>query len=165
MFQSEIIVWDSGIAWDSFYFKLLSAAFWIWICEKPSSDTVVRRRVSGSLQLYYKETPTQVLSCEYCKSFKNSCTLFYKQRLFLTHPQRCLTFSLIELQMLFRCCLIHLSIIIQRHFFLGLSMSYLCDQFFMFMFIFVIIKRIISWTQTHLFFCLFFRIWPIIFGW
>ena len=42
---------------------------------------------------------------------------FYKQRFFSTHPQCCLIFSWIELQMLLRCCLIHLSIIIPRHFF------------------------------------------------
>ena len=27
---------------------------------------------AGGLQLYYKEIPTQVLSCEYCEIFKNT---------------------------------------------------------------------------------------------
>ena len=34
--------------------------------------------------------------------------------------------------------------------------SYLCVLFLIFIFIFIMIKRIISWIQIHLFFCLFF---------
>ena len=34
---------------------------------------------------------------------------FYKQSLFSTQPQCCLTFSWIKLKMLLRCCLIHIS--------------------------------------------------------
>ena len=70
-----------------------------------------------------------------------------------------------------RCSLIHISIIIVRHFLyflyfcpcldLGLFISYLCDLIF----IFIMIDRIISWIQAHLFFCLLSRICPIIFGW
>ena len=41
---------------------------------------------------------------------------------------------------------------------LGLFMSYLCDPFFIFIFIFVMFNCIISWMQKHLFFWLFFRI-------
>ena len=48
---------------------------------------------------------------------------------------------------------------------LGLFMSYLCDLFFISTFIFITINRIVSGMQTQLFFCLFFRICPIIFGW
>ena len=48
---------------------------------------------------------------------------------------------------------------------LGLFMSYLGDPFFIFIFIFNLINRIISWIQSHLFFYLFFRICPIIFRW
>ena len=76
--------------------------------------------------------------------------------------------------MLFRCCLVPISIIIMRHFIcflslclcldLGLFMSYLCDLFFFFFSIFIMINRIMSWIQTHLFFCLFFRVIPFIFG-
>ena len=43
---------------------------------------------------------------------------FHKQRLFSTQPQRCLSFSWVEVQMLLRCCLMHISIIILRHFFI-----------------------------------------------
>ena len=84
-----------------------------------------------------------------------------KATLFSTHPHCCLTLPWIELQMLLRCYLIHKRIIILRHFLLylclsldlGLFMSYLCDLFFLF----IMINRIISLIQTHLFFCLFFQ--------
>ena len=82
-------------------------------------------------------------------------------------------FSWIKLQMLLRCCLIHVTFIIVRHFLyllyfcscldLGLFMSHLCHLFFIF--IFIMIDHIISRMQTHLCFCLFSRICPVIFGW
>ena len=60
--------------------------------------------------------------------------------------------------MLFRCCLIHISIIILRHFLyllylcpclnLGLFMSYLYDLFSLFIFIFIMINWIISRIQS-----------------
>ena len=100
---------------------------------------------------------------------------FYKQRFFSIQPKCCVTFSWIDLQMLLRCCLIHVSMIILRHVLyllfscpcldLGLFMSYLCDLFFFFIFIFVIINRIISWIQTHLFFFLFIEYVLLLFGW
>ena len=100
--------------------------------------------------------------------------LFYKRRFFQTQLQCCLYFSWIELQILLRRCLIHMSIIILRHYLyllylclclgLGPFMSYLCDLFFIFNFIFIKINRIISWIQRHLFFCLFMRIFLITFG-
>ena len=95
---------------------------------------------------------------------------------FLFQLKCCLTFSQIELQMLIRCCLIHINIIIMRHSFifitllcldLGLSMSYLCDQFFIFIFILMMINQVILWihTHTHTSSFAYFRICPIIFGW
>ena len=85
---------------------------------------------------------------------------FYKQRFFSTQPPCCLNFSWIEPQMLLRCCLVHISIIIMIHFLyflyfypcvdLDLFMSYLCDPFLPFFSIFIMINRIISWIQTHL---------------
>ena len=46
--------------------------------------------------------------------------------------------------------------------------AYLCRiyviYFFILIFIFIMINRIVSWIQTYLFFCEFFRICPIIFG-
>ena len=65
----------------------------------------------------------------------------------------------------FRCCLIHTNIIILRYliFTIFLSMfrsrsiyiSYLCDLYFIFILIFIMVNRIILWIQTHLLFCLF----------
>ena len=99
--------------------------------------------------------------------------ILFKQGFFSAHPQCCLNFSWIELKMLRRCCLIHMSIIIMRHFLfllylypflvLHLFMSYLCDPSFMFIFIFIMISHIISWI-SHLFFRLFSRICLIIFA-
>ena len=96
-------------------------------------------------------------------------TFFYKQRFFFTEPQCCFTISWIELQMLIRCCLIQHFIYLlclSPCIYLGLFMlNLLCDLFFIFISIFIMINLIISWKQTYLFFCLFFRICPIIFGW
>ena len=103
--------------------------------------------------------------------------LFYKQRPFSTHPQCCLTFAFIEIQMLLRCCLIDLNIIILRSILylpylspcltLGLLMSCLCHpcNIFIFSLNFIVIDRITSLKQTHLFFVYtFFRKSPFIFG-
>ena len=75
----------------------------------------------------------------------------------------------IELKMLLKCCLIHKSIIILRHFLyllylcpyldLGSFFPYLCDLFFAFIFIFIMINRMNTDTLAFL---LFFRICPII---
>ena len=104
-----------------------------------------------------------------------STRFFYKQRFFFRSASVLLNFSRIDRQMLLRCCLIHKSIIILRHFlyllylcpclFLGLFLSYLCDLFFIVIFFFMMITCIISRIQTYIFFCLFFRVCPIIFGW
>ena len=68
-----------------------------------------------------------------------------------------LNFSRTKLQMLLRCCLI--SIFILRHFYiyyiylcldLGLFMCYLCDLYFVFIFVLIMINHIISQKQTHL---------------
>ena len=86
---------------------------------------------------------------------------FYKQHFFFsTQPRCCLTFSWIELQMLLRCYLIHINIIILRHILyfvyfcpcLGLFMLYLCDLLFLFNLNFIVINHITSHKQTHLFF-------------
>ena len=84
---------------------------------------------------------------------------FYKQRIFSTQPQCCLTFPWIQLQMWLRCCLLHISIIklIQilylvyfcRCYDVTLFMLYLGDPFLIFSPIFIITNRPIS--LTHLF--------------
>ena len=82
-------------------------------------------------------------------SSTNTC--FCKQRFFSAQPQCCLTFSRNELQMLIRCCLIDKNIIILIDFLyllylcsrpdLGLFMRCLCDLFFIFIFISIMISR------------------------
>ena len=80
--------------------------------------------------------------------FQPKYTLFFIwNTLFSTMPHCCLTFSWIGLQVLLRCCLIHISIITLKHFLyllylcpcldLCLFMSNLCDVFFIFIFIFI----------------------------
>ena len=122
---------------------------------------------------------TTFKDCLYFTRLKMICVrgnahFFYKQRFFSIQPQCCLAFPWIKLHMLLRCCLIHKSIIILRHFYiyyicvqgifvftlfhLGIFISYLCDQLFIFIFIFIIINHIISWIQAFMFFCLFCRI-------
>ena len=64
--------------------------------------------------------------------------------------------------MMFRCCLIYITIIIQRHILylvylcpflgLGLFMSYLYDLFFIFNLIFIVINHKTSFKQMYLFF-------------
>ena len=48
---------------------------------------------------------------------------FCKQRVFSTQPHCCVTFTLIELQILLRCFLIHISIIIPRNILFTIFMS------------------------------------------
>ena len=63
----------------------------------------------------------QFLYCIYCG---NDFTPFCSRRCFLTQPHCCLTFVWIELQMLLRCSLIYIPIIILRHL---LYLVYLCS--------------------------------------
>ena len=97
---------------------------------------------------------------------------FYKQRSFSTLPQYCLTFSWFELQMLLRCYLIRIRIIIMRHYaeilfilhFFSMSRPrtmYIVSVWSIFHFhlhFHYYQSCIISWIQTYLFFCLYFRI-------
>ena len=109
---------------------------------------------------------------EFDVRFCSKYTLFYKQRLFSTQRQCCLTFSWIEPQMLLRCCLIHKSIDILSHLLyllyqcpcldLVLFILYLCDQFFSF--IFSMVNCITPWRQAYMFFCLFLE-YVLFFGW
>ena len=98
-------------------------------------------------------------------------TVFHKQRFFSTQRQCCLTFSWTEHQMLLRSCLIHITIIISRNILylvyscpclgLGLFMSYLCDLFFFFSLIFIVINHITSLKQMHLLFVQFLEYLPL----
>ena len=118
------------------------------------------------LNCIFLNSPTQHEGIKYLiRQFCEIHAFLYKQSFFSTQSQCCLMLSWIELQILLRCCLLHISVIVQRHFLhllylcscldIGLSMSYLCDLFFIFIFI----------LQTYFFFCLFFRICTRIFGW
>ena len=50
--------------------------------EKPLCWTLFLIKLQASeLQLYQKETPTQVFSCEYCKNFKN---IYFEEHLQMT---------------------------------------------------------------------------------
>ena len=83
---------------------------------------------------------------EFCKY-----TLLFISSAFFQLALVLLNFSWIELLMLLRCCLLHIGIIMLRHFLyliylcpcleLGRFMSYLCDIFFIFIFIFIMINR------------------------
>ena len=81
--------------------------------------------------------------------------------LFLTHPQCCLTFSWLELQMLLQGCLIHMTFILLKRIIyvvyscpylgLGLFMPHLFDLFFISSLIFTVINHITSFKQMYLF--------------
>ena len=128
------------------------------------SNSQWKERFFKNLALYQK---TNIIH------FSNDASL-YKQSFFATQPKCCLTFSRIELEMLLGCCLIHLAIIMLKHILylvylgpclgLGLFMLHLCNLFFIFSLIFIIINHITSFRQTHLFFVYFFCISRIILG-
>ena len=81
--------------------------------------------------------------------------------LFLTHPQCCLTFSWLELQMLLQGCLIHMTFILLKRIIyvvyscpylgLGLFMPHLFDLLFISSLIFTVINHITSFKQMYLF--------------
>ena len=141
----------------------LRPATWL----KKDTDVGVLLWIFRNFQehLLYKTLPG---GC-FCIFIKGFLLIRHEYTLFSTQPQYCLTFSWIVLQMLFRCCLIYISIIIVRHvlyllylcpfrrsiYDLGLFMSYMCDVFFIFIFIYIIIINRIIYM---LFFCLVFRI-------
>ena len=89
---------------------------------------------------------------------------FYKQRLFSGQPQCCLIFTWFKPQMYLGRSFIHISITSCVHVMPVLFMLYLCVLFFIFIFIVIMINRIISWIQTRLLLCLFYRMCPVIFG-
>ena len=88
-------------------------------------------------------------------------TLFYKQRFFSTQPQCCLTFPWIELQMLLRCCLIHITTITLEHILylvylspcLGQGLFLSLWSIFIFKLIFIVINHITSLKQAHSCYC------------
>ena len=82
-------------------------------------------------EFYIKSSSFLTTHCSIkCAYIRN--TLFYKQSFFSTQSKCRLTFLWIKLQMLLRCCLIHIIIIILRHFFFYLW----------FLFVFIKTKKI-----------------------
>ena len=102
----------------------------------------------------------------------------YKQRFFSTQSRCCLTSLWIEFQMLLRCCLIHITIIILRYIsylvyfcpYLGLYVVFLWSKFH-FQPNFFVINHITLLKQAHLFFVHFLEyileyfIWIILHEW
>ena len=121
--------------------------------------------------LLKRDSNIVVCSSQYREFFR---TVFQKNTsggCYWVYSKCCITFSWIELQILLSCCLININIVILRYF------SYLVclcpsvsrpssiyvvsvSSTFHFHLHFIIIKRVISWIQTHLFFL---KICPIIF--
>ena len=101
-----------------------------------------------------------------CLSSFFKYTLFDEKRFFSTQLQCCLNFSRIELQMLLRCSLVHHYPETHFIFKIFVTMSrpmsrsiyfVLCDLYFIFSLIFIVIIHITSSKQTHLFFFTFSR--------
>ena len=125
--------------------------FGLEMCQY-SQLCMTKRKVKKNVKAWHRRT--RKWANRVGKSFDKT-RFFITNAFFSTHPEDCLIFSWFELQILLRCCLIHKGIIIPRHiiyiFIIFVSMSYLCDLFFIFIFIFIIIN-IVSLKQTHLLF-------------
>ena len=99
-----------------------------------------------------------------CTLFITLNTRFFISNALISQSQCCLTISLIELQVLFWCCLIHITITMLIHILylvnlwpcLGLTlfMLYACDIFIIFSVTFIIMNHLI-----------FLKISPVTFGW
>ena len=107
---------------------------------------------------YFKTRRLYIFYSQPHKFSLSNHTPVFISPLFSTQSQCCLTFSCTGLQVLLRCCLIHISIIILRHFLyllylcpcleIGRLKWYLCDLFFIFILIFIVVNHIISETDT-----------------
>ena len=106
-----------------------------------------------------------MLPCHYVNTmllWKYTLFYKYKQRIFSTKPQCCLTFLWIEPQMLLKNCLLHINMILPRHYTLSIcvyvyvSVFQLNNLFFIIIFVFIPINHIISIKQEHLFIWIFF---------
>ena len=108
-------VWNESFSWS-----------WEWFstevcCKKWYGSSSNFVNICGTLSKSTYALMTK--SIEYDQVFSEPTRFFYKQHFFTNQPQCCLLFSWIELQVLLRCCLIHMSIIMPRHF---LNLLYLC---------------------------------------
>ena len=81
--------------------------------EKPRrKDWVTEKNLCEGYHFFDYTLSFLCLFRKYENLLFNTTRFFYKQRFFSTHPQCCLAFSWTELQMLLRCYLIHITIII-----------------------------------------------------
>ena len=107
-------------------------------CQMPTTKECLCYHELNTCK-YFKTRRLYIFYSQPHKFSLSNHTPVFISPLFSTQSQCCLTFSCTELQVLLRCCLIHISIIILRHFLyllylcpclvLGLFKSYLCDLF------------------------------------
>ena len=107
------------------------------ICRKFQRSFSCRNQSILKYTSVYRSTLGSLISVTPAYFFKKKNLFFYKKRFFITQPQCCLIFSWIKLQMLRRCGLMDIGIVILRKVLyllylcwcleLGLFMSYLCD--------------------------------------
>ena len=151
---------------------ILVSSFASFISESViSRENRLIRRLSSVRSFIWRGRLKEGDLSKTCSDFRRGVGINIWIGINVFSPQCCLIFSWIELEMLLRCCIIHISIILRRFLYLlylrkcqdlGLFVSYLFS-FFIFIFIFIMINRIISWIQIHLFLGLYFRICPVIF--
>ena len=148
--------------------------YYVWFSNKETNVECSKKKtiVNPYNNDLAKELPTWHYFRLWRKTLPpyDSCNVFFISHAFF---QLSLSVAWLFYELSFKCCLggcpIHINIIIMWHFLyllylylflnLGLFISYLCDLFLILIFIFITINRVISWIQTHLFFCLFFRMY------
>ena len=98
----------------------LFAAFFVYSLSLPKWHTCGMAAIKIHILLWvaFCVIISWVNSRKYENLYINTIHFFYKQRFFSTHPRWCLAFSWIELQMLLRCCLMHITIIIHFMFYI-----------------------------------------------
>ena len=55
------------------FFKCCLSQIWLGPFLNILSQICIKSKNLSGLQLYWKETPTEVFSCEYCEIFENTC--------------------------------------------------------------------------------------------
>ena len=111
----EEFVWGISLFW---LHALLSMSFCCFLCLLPPTFQVTCLWNGPYKDIHIAmDVFCVMISWENGRNRKISYNLilnafFYKQRFFSSHPQCCLAFSWTNLQMLLRCCLIHITIII-----------------------------------------------------
>ena len=147
--KSTIATLEKAVKYNFFFFSLFCNTASV---RKQPTVVFFRKSSSWKFRKIHRKScrpEAQVFSCEFYEILEMLEHLFYRTPPGYCFCHWCLTFSWIELQMLLMCCLIHISIIIPRHFLylliscldLHLFMSYLCDLFLISIFIFIMINH------------------------